>query len=354
MESIEIKGFKSIKNAKVELAPINILIGANGAGKSNFISFFEFLDSLYNKKLQEYVGLRGGIEKFLHKGTQPSTSIEGQIKFTDGINAYSFKIEKTPDTFAFTNEILWYNNDPLVYHLFEKEASVKNNTWYRAKFIQKFIQGHKKYHFHDTGKDSPFNSTTNIDNDSLELYSRGENIAPILSKIKERHPKIYNRIIKTIQQIAPYFLDFVLQPNENGFIKLYWRDKYSEYVYGVSDFSDGTIRFIALAVLFMQPKLPDTIIIDEPELGLHPQAIGYLSGLIHAASTQSQIIIATQSAELISDFEPEDIICVDQKDGMTEFSRLNSESLSVWLADYSMGDLWRQNIISKAQPFSNL
>ena len=127
-----------------------------------------------------------------------------------------------------------------------------------------------------------------------------------------------------IQSIAPYFLDFELIPNEGSFIRLQWKDKYSDMVYGVTDLSDGTIRFIALTVLFLHPNLPNTIIIDEPELGLHPTAIGKLSGMIQSASKKgSQVIIATQSSDLISYFSHEDIIAVDQIDGCSKFKRLN-------------------------------
>lgn len=352
MDYIEIKGFKSIRELKIKLKPINILIGANGSGKSNFISFFEFLDSLYNKRLQEYVGLRGGIEKFLHKGGNPATAIEGFITFEGGTNSYSFEIQRSADTFVFSRESLWYNQNPLDYRQFTTEAQVKDNTWHRGRFIQQHIQGHKKYHFHDTGQKSPFNNTSHIENDSFILYDKGQNLGTILYNIKRENPKIYRRIINNIQSIAPYFLDFVLLPNEAGYIKLFWQDKYSQEIYGVNDFSDGTIRFIALTVLFMQPSLPKTIILDEPELGLHPLAIARLASMIQSvAESESQVILATQSADLISYFTPEDVIAVDQKEGCSLFNRLSTDELKIWLEDYSLGDLWQRNIINKAQPF---
>ena len=130
-----------------------------------------------------------------------------------------------------------------------------------------------------------------------------------------------------------------------------WTDKYSDVVFGASDLSDGTLRFIALSILFLQPALPDTIIIDEPELGLHPSAIAKLSGMIKSVSDRGcQVIIATQSTDLISHFAPEDIITVDQVNGETEFNRLNRNNLQQWLADYTIDDLWKRNIITGGQP----
>ena len=134
-------------------------------------------------------------------------------------------------------------------------------------------------------------------------------------------------------------------------VRLQWQDKYSSLIYGPTDLSDGTIRFIALTVLFMQPWLPRVIIIDEPELGLHPVAIEKLSGLIKmAAQKGTQVIVATQSAELISNFEPEDVLTVNQNEEGTTINRLNREDLEHWLDDYTLGDLWKQNIMKGGQP----
>ena len=213
------------------------------------------------------------------------------------------------------------------------------------------MEGFRKYHFHDTGTKSPFTQMSHIENDIYYLYEKGENLAAFLYNIQMVNPKVYQRIVSTIQSVAPYFSDFFFQPNKENYIRLQWKDKFSNVVYGVNDLSDGTIRFIALATLFMQPELPQTIIIDEPELGLHPAAISKLAGLIKSvASKQCQVILATQSTDLISHFEPEDIITVDRISGESVFRRLDSESLSVWLDEYTVDDLWKRNIITSGQP----
>ena len=162
--------------------------------------------------------------------------------------------------------------------------------------------------------------------------------------------KLYKRIIDIIQNIAPYFNDFYLVPDENNNLKLRWTDKFSEHIYGVNNLSDGTIRFIALTVLFMQPKLPKIIILDEPELGLHPVAIANLADLILSIKDESQIIMATQSVELINNFDQEDIITVDNIDGESVFKRLDTIDLSNWISDYGIGVLWKNNIINNGQP----
>lgn len=352
MDYIEIQGYKSIKKAKVEFKPINILIGANGSGKSNFISFFEFLNKLYEKNLKEYIALKGGAEKILHKGSDITTNISAKMEFDSGLNGYSFGIEKGEDTFIFQYEYLLYQGD-IGWDIsrYGDEANIKTTDNFRAKYVRKYLKRLKKYHFHDTGRNSPFNKMSHIENDIYFLYESGENLAAFLYNIQQKHQIVYNRIVKTIQSIAPYFSDFYFQPNSEGYIRLQWQDKHSSTIYGPTDLSDGTIRFIALTTLFLQPTLPGSIIIDEPELGLHPFAIGKLGGMIaSAAAKNSKVVVATQSTDLISHFQPEDIITVDQKDGETSFKRLESDSLALWLEDYTIDDLWRRNIIQGGQP----
>jgi len=352
MDYIQIEGYKSIKNQRVDLSPVNILIGANGSGKSNFISFFDFLNRLYNRELQEYVALIGGADKLLHKGQKITNSISFKVEFDEGQNGYSAVLKSGNAGFIFTEEKLYYQQDSgKEIGNYEKEAKIKTLGSLRSKYIVNYLDRLRMYHFHDTSYRSAFNRSSNIHNDNYYLYSDGGNLAAYLYHIHDTHRIVYNKILKTIQSIAPYFSDFFLRPNQSGYINLMWKDKTSEIIYGATDLSDGTIRFIALTVLFMQPELPDTIIIDEPELGLHPSAIAKLAGMIKSAAHKgSQIILATQSTDLISHFSPEDILTADQIEGETQFKRLSEKELHSWLEDYTIDDLWKRNIISTGQP----
>lgn len=355
MDYIEIKGYKSIKEVRIDLLPINILIGANGSGKSNFISFFDFLNKLYNRKLNEYIALKGGDNKILHKGKKETDSISFKMEFGSGKNGYSAKIKSGTDGFVFIEEKLIYQKDSRNISSLGTEASVKRVDNYRAKYIIEYLDGFRKYHFHDTSSNSPFSQYSNVENDFYYLYENGMNLAAFIYNISETNKIVYNRIIKNIQVIAPYFSDFYFAVNNEKNIRLQWKDKYSDVVFGSNDLSDGTLRFIALSVLFLQPNLPDTIIIDEPELGLHPSAIAKLAAMIKSVADKNcQVIIATQSTDLISHFLPEDIITVDQIDGETKFNRLNSNNLNKWLEDYTIDDLWKRSIIIGGQPNHSL
>jgi predicted ATPase len=357
MNRIEIKGYKSIKELDLPLQAINIFIGANGSGKSNFLSFFDFLKQIYNRTLQEYVALKG-VDTFLHKGDKVTDQISAHLTFNE-VNGYSFTLKKGDSGLVFTKEGMWFKDDSETPNMIDiasyaHESNLRFNTMRRAEFIRNYLNNLAKYHFHDTGENAPFNKESNIENDKFHLYESGSNLAAFLFTIQNENSIVYNLIVKTIQTIAPYFLDFFLKPEVNGNIKLRWQSKHSSAIYGVNDLSDGTIRFIALSVLFLQPNLPQTIIIDEPELGLHPSAIAKLAGLIKSIAAKGcQVILATQSTDLISHFAPEDIITVDQINGESVFERLNSETLSQWLEDYTIDDLWKRNIIDSGQPNFN-
>lgn len=352
MDYIEIAGYKSIYHERIDLEPINLLIGANGSGKSNFISFFDFLNKLYNRNLNEYIELNGGGNKFLHKGQKVTDKISFKVEFENGTNGYSANLQLGANGFVFTEERLIYKSDKGTdISSSDREARIKTTDSFRASYVIRYLNRFRKYHFHDTSNKSPFTVLSSIKNDIYYLYSNGANLSSFLYEINRNDKIVYNRIVKTIQSIAPYFSDFEFLPNDENFIRLQWKDKYSDIIYGVTDLSDGTVRFIALTVLFLQPNLPDTIIIDEPELGLHPTAIAKLAGMIKSVSSRGcQVIIATQSTDLISHFTPESIITVDQIDGCSKFRRLDTHDLQEWLEDYTVDDLWKRNIITTGQP----
>lgn len=355
MDSITIKGYKSFKDITVPLRKINILIGSNGAGKSNFLSLFELLGNAYDGFLARSVAQSGGVDKLLHQGRKVTDRIT--VKVFEDRNSYWLDLMESDGTLIVENEQLGYSSYP-THWTYNNIATYKTETalkeyqgMTRGDYIKNYMSQIKKFHFHDTGRTSPFTGESNIVNDSYHLYSQGSNLAAFLYGVKEKHPMVYKRIVKVIQSVAPFFHDFYLVPNESGGIRLQWKDKFSEVIYGPNDLSDGTIRFIALVVLFLQPNLPKVIVIDEPELGLHPVAIEKLAGLIKAAANRgTQVIAATQNAELISNFEPSDILTVDQRDGQSVIQRLDADELTQWLDDYTLGDLWKQRIMKGGQP----
>lgn len=365
IDYIEIKGFKSIKKLQLNLKPINILIGSNGSGKSNFISFFKLINSIFNKRLQKYI-TEEKADNILYFGRKNTEMMTGKMIFTEdnghNNNSYYFGLAQTKEGGLFLDfEGSGYNVTPdndssnYFYEHDLDESKYAVSTYKRNVILRNYISALQVFHFHDTSSTSLLRRECDI-NDNAYLKQDGRNLPAFLYYLKMRHTKIFNRIEKTIQSIAPYIEKFILEPsrlNEKE-IELRWVDKGdSESNFSAYQLSDGTLRFIALATLLMQPEPPEVIIIDEPELGLHPFAIGVLAGMIQAISSKTQIIAATQSPGLISHFVPEDVIVIDRSvdENQTTFNQLQAEKLNKWLEDYTLGDLWEKNILNAAQPF---
>ena len=330
LKEIKIKGYKSIKDITLDLKPINILIGANGVGKSNY-------------------SIACGADSLLYYGLKHTNFIEGSLDF--GNNTYSFKLAPAKDGSLYISEeknLYKYSN--ITYPAQNlRESKIKDSSRPRDSFLRHFLASYRIYHFHDTEMNSKLRSKyCNID-DNERFAVDGSNLPAFLYLLQEKFPSSLKRIEMVVRSVMPYFHRFVLRPNrlDESKIGLVWQDKNDlEKYFDASDLSDGSLRFIALTTLFMQPELPKTIIVDEPELGLHPVAISKLAGMIKSASKRDcQVIISTQSAELISHFEPDDILTVDRQEG-TVINRLKPESLKSWLESYTLGELWTKSVIN--------
>lgn len=355
---LDIKGFKSILDQKVNLRNINILIGGNGIGKSNFISAFDLLRNIYRQNLQGYVISKGKADALLYLGRKYTPEIDIDIHFDhDGnLNRYMISLTESQNTLyikqASTSYLyngVWHDQ---VCDRNKMEASLINDRSGQAWYVGPLFEDFEVYHFHDTGDTSPMKKAANV-NDNRMLKPDGSNIAAFLYFLQERYPKHFVRIEKTIASVSPFFRCFNLAPERLNpdIIDMEWQQiGATDVIFNANQLSDGTLRFICLATLLMQPNPPETIIIDEPELGLHPSAINKLSALIKKVSSHSQVIISTQSVNLVDQFTPNDIIVVNRVNNASVFQRLNEDDLKDWLDCYSLGEVWEKNIIG-GQPF---
>ncbi len=356
LDTITVKGFKSIASIeKLKLAPINVLIGPNGSGKSNFIGVFSFLREIREGRLQDYVLKAGGADKVLHFGSKVTDRLELQISFRNKVNEYKIVLQPTSaDELVPESERVFFwdqakHPDPWEGPIerIGKEAGISSP---KSEGVQKYVREHldswRLYHFHDTSSTSPMKKTADV-NDNRYLRPDGSNLAAFLYFLREKHEDDYSLIRRTVALAAPFFDDFQLEPQRlnTKTIRLEWRHKGSDAYFDASSLSDGTIRFIALATLLLQPQRlrPSVILVDEPELGLHPYAITLLGSLIKQVSIETQVIVSTQSPFLLDQFQPEDVLVADRVDGGTQFTRLDPAKLASWLEDYSLGQLWEKN-----------
>ncbi len=351
LKKIILKGFKSIRTLELELRPLNVLIGSNGAGKSNFIGAFKLLNEMVEGNFQNTVAKSGGAGTFLHFGGKITERIEVELRF--GKNGYycvwapaaddSLYFEKEQSLF-WGDSVSRYSNSLGAGH---KESNLSKYVSKISSYVLPALKSWKVYHFHDTSDTAKVKGVGEI-NDNLYLRSDASNLAAFLYRLKHGvFYSFYEAIRDQIRQVAPFFDDFILRPDptsENR-IRLEWREKGSDYPFMAYHLSDGTLRFMCLTTLLLQPHPPSTILIDEPELGLHPYAITVLASLLKSASQATQVIVSTQSVPLVNQLHPEDIIVVDRTDGQSTFNHLEPEEMKDWLDDYGLGDLWEKNLL---------
>ncbi len=354
IDAISIKNYKSIKDIDdLKLTNLNILIGANGAGKSNFISFFKMLNMMIEKKFQEYVKVQGGADNILYFGSKISSEICATIDFKNNIYRFILKPNED-DTLFFAEEATPYVGENIIgkatfeTQLFNAKGSKIYGKYHKgvADYVIDALQSWKVYHFHDTSSTAGVKKYCDISN-NRKLAPDASNLAAFLYLLKIKFPDSFFMIEESIKLIAPYFDRFILEPdalNEER-IRLEWLEIGSDKIFNANHLSDGTLRMICLTTLLLQPNAADTIIIDEPELGLHPYAITVLAALMKSFAIDKQLIVSTQSVSLINQFEPKDIVVTDKIDGTSVFRRLEENELADWVGEYSLGEIWEKNII---------
>ena len=353
LSRIRISGFKSIQDCDISLEKRNVLIGSNGAGKSVLLYAFAFLQRVLAKDLQVETGRRG-LNALLHHGRNETDQISFEVYFGD--KSYGFALAPTEDRrLAFQKEFFGHAGTAVCESAGPSghcesmwdaggETGADDSV---TELLRK--QNWRVYHFCDTGTSARVKHEHNVSNNTA-LQSDAANLAAYLYRLRRHCGKSYQDIVQTVQLVAPSFSDFVLEPREANpeQIVLRWKQKGCGDILNASQLSDGTLRFACLATLLLQSHelQPPTILIDEPELGLHPHAISIFAELVHQLPEDRQIILATQSADLLNEFDAEDIIVADRDDSGSKFRRVDADQISLWLEEgYSLGELWKKNLL---------
>jgi predicted ATPase len=202
------------------------------------------------------------------------------------------------------------------------------------------------YHFHDTSDTAAVKGVADVE-DNRVLRPQADNLSAFLYWMQQKQPDHFQNIQDTLRQIAPFFQEFRLAPSKlnESKIRLEWKEKGSDAYFNASSLSDGTLRFLCLTTLLLQPTLPAVVLLDEPELGLHPAAVTLLADLLSSAATRTQVIVATQSVTLVNLFEPESVWAVDRADNQSVFRHLSLQDMTAWMDDYGLGEMWEKNIL---------
>lgn len=356
LDRIQITGFKSIRECDLKLPALTLLIGGNGAGKSNFVGVFGLLAQLVAGNFQSHVLSQGGPDGLLHFGQKRTRRLELRLDF--GPNAYRVRLAPTQSDSLFLEEEVCEFRGPGYSKPYEEtmtvglESTLKDAARARpgkvASHVYESVASWKVYHFQDTSAEAGVKQLQPLD-DNMFLRQDASNLAAFLLRLQTQSPAQYQQIVDAIRSVAPFFDDFQLResPRSPGKIRLEWHEKGSDTYFNAHSLSDGTLRFMCLATLLLQPEplFPSTILLDEPELGLHPYALGVLAALLKSASQCVQVIVSTQSVTLVNHFEPHDLLITERSGGHTVFRRGHEQSVEGWLDDYGLGDLWEKNLL---------
>jgi predicted ATPase len=364
LETLRLKGFRSIKELdNFAFGPITVLVGANGSGKSNLIAFFRMMNYVMQGGFQGFLQVGGGASNFLHFGPSQTPFLSADLSFHSdaGVtNVYGFELKfAAGDSLIFFHEysrqkldqedsygtLRIENNEPHQESALAGELSPESKS---QTFIKRFLDNTRVFHFHDTSITSRMRRSCDQD-DALFLRAEGGNLAAVLLRLRNEFPANYRRVVAGVNTVFPELKDFHLEPMaRNGQnLLLRWRPTSNPTeVFGPAHLSDGTLRMIALVTLFNlpEPMSPWMIVLDEPELGLHPAAEAYLASLVRAASVHTQVLLSTQSATLVDHFKPSEVVVTEMHEGASTFSRLEDEKLNHWLKQYTLGEAWRKNV----------
>ncbi len=356
LDRITVRGFKSIDVVEqFALQPRNVLIGANGVGKSNLLSLFDFFEKVTSGQLSNFVRTQGGANVLLHHGVKTTQRLHVDLDFWQRTNGYALTLAATPQDglVPIAEEVRFWDQRyprPLVTELDGggTEAAIRDAYLPGAgHYVHRGLNRLQRFHFHDTSRTSPLRQSSQR-SDNMLLRGDGANLAAVLLGLREHERSGFILIEKALRLVAPYIQELILepQPEASPTVRIRWRHAESGVVFDVSALSDGTLRFLALATALLQKPAPDFVIIDEPELGLHPVAIRLLASIIRSVSSAEkpvQVLAATQSTLLLDEFAPEDVVVADLQQGATRLRRLVSAELESWLEDYSLGELWEKN-----------
>ena len=369
IEHLCIRGFRSLADVTLSPAPgANLLIGANGSGKSNIIHFFNMLSwMLKSRRLAEFVSRHGGADDQLHGGSGTTSHLDAEIRIraSSGRNDYRFSLVPAhTDELLFTEESFRYSRDDLdteapwnhlgVGHreaLIVEAGQARDDgraptaNRQQARIVTHLLRNCTAYQFHNTGSGSNFKKTCDA-TDHAFLRADGGNLAAILHWLENEDVRRYELICRHIQRVLPGFDRFEID-EKYGKVGLRWQSRHFDKTFGAQLTSDGSLRFFALATLLNLPgeMLPGVVLLDEPELGLHPKAISLVGDMIRALAESRQVIVATQSPLLLDAFELDQVFVLEARDGRTEVRSPDREALRDWLEEFTVGEIWQKNLL---------
>ena len=382
---LHLESFKSFKSLDFELKPLNVVIGPNGSGKTNFLDFFRFLSEAMSNHLADAIYNRGGLWRLSFGGSRDP------LTFRLGLLMRTEEDPEDPDLridLSYTCEIRPYDNQ---YEIFaerfggsQRSRKHGDKDWDKALldkmareglpklsadatplvsypelalssrraavdgFADVFVQDTRNIQWVSNslmGPDAVGRRPSYTRSDSL-LLPDGDNLSSVLHFLSNdpQHRETRERLLDVLRIAYPDFEDLSFRAPAQGQVILSWKDKRLKDAFDANFLSDGLLRFLSLLVVLLNPRPPSLILIDEPEVGLHPSLIGLIGELLVDASTRTQLIVATHSPQLLNELQKEHICVVEtDKEGASTITRASEKpDIDAWLKNFTLGETWLQ------------
>ena len=381
-ERIHIQGFRRLFDVDIKLNPLNVLIGANGSGKTSILDVLSLLANSASGKLNECLSELGGIEANLSNLSMANASKARFMSFELAMHVpheepleYQLGIVPQGVTHQIGEEVLSKTQDtppPLKYI----KARLDNVSYYDTKGTQKGpirpnwdynskesalsqvpkmlrepedfrkrLASSTHYHVLDVSRRAPIRLPQQMRDATLPGHD-GEDVVSCLYTIRETDPDRFELIESTLRAGFPYFERMNFPPVAAGTLAMTWKDRSSKHPFYMHQLSEGTLRFLWLVTLLQSPGLTEVTMIDEPEVSLHPELLSLLADLLRDASNRTQLIVATHADRLVRFLQPSEILTINTNDeGTSEVIRADELDLENWLKEYTMDEVWRMGRI---------
>ncbi len=375
-ERIHIQGFRRLADIDLQLKPLNVMIGANGCGKTSLLEVFSLLSASAAGALKSQIKDLGGLDANLtvqksHGGRKSEfIRIELERGVTDHAPLkYSLSLRPGGTSYQIPDESLTQHNDPSqpgpmkyiesvysrVRYFDTEHKKLKPPTWEfdetesALSQVGKMYQEPEKFratlasstHYHalDVGTRAPVRLPQPMREAKLPGKD-GEDLVTCLYWMREADPDRFETIEDTLRVAFPAFERLNFPPVASGLLALTWKEKGLKHPFYLHQLSEGTLRFLWLVTLLYSPGLTEATLLDEPEVSLHPELLAVLAGCLRDASHRTQLIVATHADRLVRFLTPDEVITFDVENGIANATRAGDLGLDAWLKEYTLDQVW--------------
>lgn len=364
-------------DSTVQLGSLSVLIGANGSGKTTLLESLYLLSESANGKLNDAISSRGGFTSLVSRNRPTALSLRVNFAldenrwfdYTLGLNTtdagygYQINLETLTDS---TDKVLFSGGTALLFrNLDHQEGTVGDPEFGKPYVTVPLVQGMQSESLVSLSQrpDNVIYKTrafltsmafvSPISTNQRSHIRLPQELAPILFPIEDgqrlyavlynlrtEHPEVYGRITENLRQAFPGFDRLEFPVVARGQVIINWYDTHSPIPLDQTQLSEGTLRYLWLLTILLSPQKPNVLLIDEPEVSLHPRMLMLLAGVMREASLDSQILVASHSDHLLRWLDPEQVLVCDKSDDNTTIRKLDTESLKEWLSDYTLDELW--------------